>query len=293
MIMKRNVFKYSFGVLALFFAITSCVKEIEYKGENGTPVLVINQLIEADSTFTIEVERSVFFLEGSSTSTKLNNATVLLKNKTNGTSETQSAGTNGMYSFGMIAQEGHQYEVSVSHADYKTASATTVIPSSVPILSVDTLVFTTPEDPLSNTMEATFKWNDPSGADKYILLCKWEGFGYQSNFYMSSNDVSIKNGASELDGEPAGGMFFAIDDETFDGTEKTMKVTFHRPPPGEVDQFEFHLLHVTEEAYKYFISADLGMNAGDDPFTEPVKVFDNINEGLGIFAGINSSVVIK
>ena len=41
----------------------SCEKEIDYKGDESESLIVINQIIESDSTFSIEIERSRFFLE--------------------------------------------------------------------------------------------------------------------------------------------------------------------------------------------------------------------------------------
>jgi len=47
---------------------------------------------------------------------------------------------------------------------------------------------------------------------------------------------------------------------------------------------------VTEEYYLYFSALSRQKQTPDSPFSEPVILFDNIDGGLGIFAGYNSSI---
>ena len=61
--------------------------------------------------------------------------------------------------------------------------------------------------------------------------------------------------------------------------------------PGDFLDLAFSL-HVilrttTEEYYKYNYTRDLQASTEDNPFAQPVQVFDNIEGGLGIFAGYN------
>lgn len=58
--------------------------------------------------------------------------------------------------------------------------------------------------------------------------------------------------------------------------------------PG--DTFGVNTLHVllrtvTEEYYEYNYTRDLQASVENNPFAQPVQVFDNIESGLGIFAG--------
>lgn len=47
---------------------------------------------------------------------------------------------------------------------------------------------------------------------------------------------------------------------------------------------------VTEEYYRYFSGLSRQSQSSDSPFTEPVIIYDNIDGGLGIFAGYNVSL---
>ena len=50
------------------------------------------------------------------------------------------------------------------------------------------------------------------------------------------------------------------------------------------------LRSVTEEYYRYFAGLSRQKQSSDSPFSEPVIIYDNIDGGLGSFAGYNSSV---
>ncbi len=56
------------------------------------------------------------------------------------------------------------------------------------------------------------------------------------------------------------------------------------------------LRNTTEAYYEYNFTRDLQASIEDNPFAQPVQVFDNIENGLGIFAGYNQTekqVVIR
>jgi len=45
---------------------------------------------------------------------------------------------------------------------------------------------------------------------------------------------------------------------------------------------------VSETYYKYYKSFQKHQETGDNPFSESVIVYNNIQKGLGVFAGYNS-----
>lgn len=282
-------------VLIGILTISSCEKDIPYKGDNKDSLLVVNQIIERDSTFAVQVQRSIFFLESNSTDVTINDALVTITNLSNGTSETQSAGVNGRYDFAMVAQEGVRYRIDASHPLYPSVHSETTIPYVIPLVSVDTSSVENPNNPGGRVMNATFRWNDPSGQNRYIVLVRWVGdFNIEPfNFQLRSKDFSISSGGGNEFGEDLYAGFFALDDASFDGTQKEFKVAFDRPSSLETGEYQFELYHCTEEAYRYLISSDIAQfSGGGDPFTEPVKVFANITGGYGIFAGMSKSQII-
>lgn len=290
--MKLKYYQPIIAVSILSFLLASCVKEIEYNGEKSKSFLVLNQIIDNDSTFRIYMEKSVFFLDANNGNNALSDAQITLRNKTTGTSESLTSGTDGMYNFSMVAQEGHVYEVEASYPNYEGISATTSIPSTVPLISVDTVSLPGASSD-ENRLKATLTWNDPTEKNYYVVACKWITPFSGEKFNLSSKDIAITNVESDIVDGTKYATLFALDDVTFNGSQKSLDIEFFRPPSNSIDQFDFYLISCTEDAYKYLLSAENSLNAGNDPFTEPVKVKTNIENGLGIFAGINSYVVVK
>ncbi len=282
--------KYIVFFFLLLGTLWSCEKEIPYKGDDSDSLLVVNQIIEKDSTFSVGIERSRFFLESYMSNTFLDDAVVTIKNTTTGASETQSAGNNGQYIFAMTAQEGHSYEITASHSSYPTATGSTVIPTSVPLISVDTLSYD--DENMQKTMQAKLKWNDPVGKNYYIIAIKSNTL-FPEAMFLNSSDVSVANGGVNLDGSPTYDYFFAVNDESFEGTQKEFTLEFDHYFYGTSVKYQYQLYNCTEDAYKYFVSVNLNQNAGSGPFVEPVKVHTNIEGGYGIFGGINKFQIIK
>ena len=279
---SRLIGLMALGVFACAFL--ACEKEIEYKGEAGESLLVINQLIDKDSTFSVEIERSVFFLENNMTDTHISDASVTVTNLTNGSFETVTSGMNGVYDFTMTAIEGHEYEVTASKSDYPTASAKTVVPSMIPLLSVDTSTYIDPEYQ-ETIMRATLKWNDPAGKNYYVLTVSSEQLGGvgENRISLESTDLSIING-DDIDGTSYGSMF-ALDDDFFDGSQKELRIELPAPSPLYNEGMYFRLYHCTEDTYRYLVSAEKDMiSGGGGPFSEPVKVHANVTDGYGIFS---------
>lgn len=290
--MKKNQLQRLTALLFIGLMLSSCIKEIEYKGDEGDPVLVLNCIAEADSTFTFDMERSVFFLDANTGNNALSNCQITLENKTTGVVEMLSAGVNGTYDFTMIAEAGNTYEVQAIHPDYPAVSASMTVPFAVTLASVDTVLI--PGSPsFSSSLESTLTWNDPVGTDYYIVYCRWVGPFNNDPFFLRSNDISITNVQADIDDGQKYGTFYALDDATFDGSEKSLTLQFYRPPSFDIDQFEYYLVSCSEETYRYLISTEKNLNSGGDPFTEPVKVNTNIENGLGIFGALDKSVVIK
>ena len=45
------------------------------------------------------------------------------------------------------------------------------------------------------------------------------------------------------------------------------------------------LLTISQDIYRYIISHNLNEQVGGDPFAQPVQVYSNVENGLGLFSG--------
>ena len=120
--MKQSKFILLIAVLSLF----ACQKEIEYKGPGKKSVLVLNAVVENDSTFRVYLEKTVFFLSSEAESAKhiTSGATIVVKNETTGETFTETTPSEAnRYDFPFTTAANTTYSIEVSHPDFESISA--------------------------------------------------------------------------------------------------------------------------------------------------------------------------
>lgn len=292
-----NKFTFLIVTVALL-AIASCTKEIEYKGDNGDPVLVLNCVAEKDSAIKVELSKSQFFLASSNGDfTITSGAVITLVNQTSGQTYTQNVpDANGFYVFPTTALAGNSYTISATYSGFESVTSSMTVLTAIPILSVDTSSYSSSGQTF---MKADVKWNDPSGTDFYILKLSIvntvSGLEYLSQPVGSNDQAMDELSASDFgDGESFYPQLF-FTDELFDGSQKTLEVRFPKNfnVPDPDDHYKFTLYRCTEATYKYLVSIKKAEYAANDFFSEPVKVFTNIENGYGIFGALSGAVFVK
>lgn len=298
-----NKFSLNKFAILLFLSATillSCEKEIDFKGDSSEPRLVLNALVELDSTFRVHLERSRFFLDNSPQSDMAitSGATVVVRNlNTNQSYEMTTSTIGSLYEFPFTVTPNTNYSIEISHPDYIAISATTKTLSAVPIVSIDTTsVFQNNE----NRLRFELKFNDPSGYENFYLIQVelTEVFNEQDTLtypmYLSSNDPAIDNsGNTDIDGSTYDMPYLILEDRTFNGGSKTLVFTSYNPfywsSPMESTRLKVKLTNMNKETYMYFNSVNLFNQ--QDFFSEPVKIFSNILEGFGIFGFMSYSEI--
>lgn len=197
----------------------------------------------------------------------------------------------------VLLQENKSYKIEVSHANYPTATAQEKIPASVNIQSVVL-------GPLSSYKQTcNFTINDPAGIDNYYLLRlkfkekemiwgedpnKWYGLSYESNEPSFEGNDLFDDGTQ--------GRKVLFNDQLFDGTNKTFSLNIiydfefeeeiYYLEYAEIDSIKVILYSVSEAYYNYHQSKRLQNQSDGSAIlgTEPVVVYNNIQNGFGIFA---------
>ncbi len=293
--MKNKLALIKYSLLLFLFALISCEKEIQYKGEGKDPVLVLNGINENDSIFRIYLERSYFFLSNESQSDKYikTGATVTLTNLSSGEIFTMTnSSLDNKYEFPFVTSQNVKFKIEVSHPDYESISAEMTTVPKINLNAVDTSTF---ESNNGTRKKAVLKWNDPVGKNFYFVkvsVFNPEG-AYTNMQYFSCLDPVFEDGGSSIVGESEYPEIY-FTDELFDGNEKTLEIDFYSYKTDSIQNapiYTYSLISMNKETYQYFISVKKASNVGF--FTEPVKVFSNINNGFGIFGSMNFSNIVK
>ena len=286
--------KYFFPIITLFaLTLTSCNKEIEFKGDIGERQLVVNCIMENDSVIQVALSKSTPAIGEQNYGSNIitSSATLVLLDETTGEIFTSSAvNAENVYEFGTTAKEGHSYSISVSHSEFKTASASSMIPTAVAISDWDTSSYKM-DGQTFKTLDITL--NDPSQDNYYIVTVSIIDTVFHNEYitYLTVNQ------SAGYDLEEGTSIF--IKDDLFQNSTKKLSVEF--TPKYYYDQsylqigeqsYKINLYSVSKEAYLYLLSVTKSMNTEESPFSEPVRVFSNITNGLGVFGGLAKNELI-
>ncbi|GAB4290047.1 MAG: hypothetical protein Kow0068_15540 [Marinilabiliales bacterium] len=283
-------------IILLFVFLSSCEKILDVELEEKEKKVVLNCLFTPDSLFNINLSRSQGILDTHSIEF-INNAEIKLYEDGNFIANFNL--TDSLYGFYSVDSfypaVGKHYSVEVNTGNAsETVYAANYIPQPVSFEIGDT---STRENNMSKQVLCNIKLSDPEGIDNYYCL---ELLRYYSfDFYEVKSKIYKTNVYFYLDDQILGDFVesngsYLFSDEFFNGKEINFKIYIHY---GEISNYDsdsvkvYFLMHsVSREYYRYITSYERNANASANPFAEPVQVFSNVNNGLGIFAGSSTYV---
>lgn len=227
------------------------------------------------------------------------------------------------------ALPGNTYRLEVKHPEFETAFCETTVPQPVQIDRIDTSsIYELGSNMESLQFNFVINFSDPIENSNYYRLLvylqygkQWQTVTYNDTTHyihiydqelisIQSKDPVFINENEDADNEILGGSlnsYDAFSDELFQG--ESYKLHFYdlskiiwsgnnkdsepwfKIEPGEFYHFTIELQSISRESYLYFKSVDSQQSVDDLPFIEPVPVFNNVENGMGIFGSYSSSRV--
>jgi hypothetical protein len=302
--MKKTIIYLS--MLWLFFISIACEKTIEIDLEDAKIRIVVNAELNPDSTISVHVTRSRHILDNAAivpladATVKLYEDDVLIGNLT--------YRSGGFYDINYKPIVGRIYKIEVIHSDFDDVFALTTIPESIAITGIDT---TKSYDEYGGQIyNFSISFNDPASEKNYYMIGMRNRYSYEAwdpnmiiydTLYVGPDTtiVHIEYGGYYWT-EMTDKLYFNTDDmiidemiyynntavfsdELINGKSYSVKL--------RVDAYGFYsdtnmvfidLYAISPEYYKYLTSFAKHQNATGDPFAEPVMVFSNVVEGIGI-----------
>ena len=268
-----------------------CEKIIDINIPDSERKVVVNGIISADQTLSVNLSKSLTVLEPDEL-VYLTGADVNLFNGAVMVGKL-AADTAGQYFLpGFKPQTGLTYRLTVDYPGLKSIEATTTVPEMVPITSYDTLITTSEWGYKDYRLKVVF--DDPENVPNYYGLSVFITFKEIDYLTMeptgkvitrllyiySDSDLFLKDESHNYGGK----IYF--DDLLFDGQNKTTEVGIYDYMFYEADtvQVEVHLEQLDPSYYKYVVSNEAYQSAHNNPFAEPVQVYTNVSGGFGIFS---------
>ena len=216
-----------------------------------------------------------------------------------------------------VAQPNVTYTLKVSAPNLESVETSMHLPAAVAIqdLSVypDAIVEVQNIDYTQYFLPIDVTINDPNDGEEHYYslqiepynLVDYDGSGVLDTIRMCncfhSNEVVFpkSNESDPFDSSsPADQSYTYYYDETlfsnqlFKGETVTLRVYTDFYEGQELLRIKATLSTLNKETYNYLSSRTLQQNVGENPFAEPVSVYNNVTNGFGIFGGSSKYVKV-
>ena len=331
--MKNTYIQLAITLLLTVF-IVSCETEIKFNGKETAPSMVINSILNPDSTAKVHITKSKFFLEKDGPFDPITNATVQLYANDKLIEALNSIG-NGYYAGTYKPLQGDIIKIIARNNEFDNVYSSTEIPVTASITSVDTSATITKTTPLvyyRSYDDVGYTTTDTVGtvtekkikftvniADRanyknfYRLKVKHRsyydnGTYSEHNTYFNSEDLVFgSTSETELFEEENTNYYHEFNDNLFDG--KTYGLTFSistfqynyfpgKEPkddpwsPTTIKQEILINIESISPAYYYYLNSRAKNEAYIEIFSEPVQIYNNIVNGIGILGAYNTSITV-
>ena len=301
---------HRFILLVPFLAVTllsSCEKEIELKTKSSK-CIVVNALITENEPIEVSVYSGVDFV-GRNSSQWLENATLAVYSNGELLEEISGMNTDSSYRTSVVPVVGETYTIKVDCQRYPSATATATVPNKlqVKVLQADSVrmfVESNGHKTYESSGEVEMSITDTTSELRYYLLTI-TGYYY---FMKNPDDIKSKWLTPEYNNATAQPTsmsdilthlfesadvkeieekdYILLSNQNWRGKSTTLRfgLSHNSTIPSDITVMSFD-----EEYYKYFISKELQQSSEEDDimFGEPVNIYSNVKNGLGLFAGYN------
>ncbi|MBS2210352.1 DUF4249 domain-containing protein [Carboxylicivirga mesophila] len=278
-------------LLATAFLMSSCEKEIAYKGKELENFMVVNSVLLPDSLLSCRVTRSNTIFDDE-TIKVIGDATVEVYQDKE-LVEVLPYSPDGYYrSASLKAVEGQNYSFNISHESYETISGQTKVPT-----RADAIIQSAAYNENTYMYDVTLAITDLPGDDYYRLLAyvddviyDYDGNviqeGYVKAFINSSDPVlnfnKVSGDESDFSDYPDNN-YMVFDDALFDGETYQLRVGISYYAYG-ARPMRIILQHLNEDLFLYYSSVQSHIYYDEDPFAEPVQIHSNVSNGAGIWS---------
>ena len=271
---------------SMLLVTSSCIKEVEFSGEETAPLPVLNALVtDGDTALYVDLTKSLFFLRKGGFA-PITDATVTLT--LNGIDYHMDIFNDSVYTLQHGFSAGDVLSVTADVSEFGLLTTETVAVPSQPIL-VDAV---SEIDSERDNRTFTLRFVDNPAQQNYYRIrfyhedtasaeIKYEYIGcYDTRTLLDNSDYPSVNFGQNL--------FFG--DSHFNGD--TCKLDIETLNTLETQKVYYVVVeNISESMYKYGSTLHRYDNSRGNPFTEPVQVYTNISGWMGVLAAKSVSMM--
>jgi hypothetical protein len=283
-------------LILLLLVLESCQMTVEIPIPESPVLPVVNSLFTTDDTWYVYVSLSKSLLDGTPIEW-VSNASINIQQEDGSALNVTYAGYDGAYLVSDTALAGLPYHLSVSVPGYQTITSDVTTP--LPIALTNVVIDSSEHSPdigfTTGTIPFTLSFHDPSGIHNYYDV--EVAFEYIWTYQMGSNPPVTETVIRSYPIQHMEPALKSVDpthsefsDEFFDGHDFDLSVRARIPPRyDKILSIRVTLKSLSESFYLYQTTTVAQEIASENPLIPPVVIFNNIENGIGIFAGQSSS----
>lgn len=298
--------KHILSLCGILLSVTACEKDVDFKSKESGPKMVVNSIINcAENNHTIKISESVF-LFGDKNPEAVKDATIKLQVNGENVPLTFQYEENShrYYEFNAQLASGDKLEISGESPKHGKIHAIDHIPYPATIKEVKTEWFTSNKDSRSYLRTLITLRDKPEEKNYYrVIIRSKEIYGYNNSdteewvrqHVFVDQEILFNNISGVLGEDEDAHKYRIFPDALFDGSEYTLNVYIamdQNNPWGRIDErfIKVEIHTISENMYKYLRSLELSMS--EDNFSEPVKIYSNIENGYGVLGSYNVAEMI-
>lgn len=296
----------------LFFLIIALLVGCEKteKIENfpkTAPKLALNSIMIPDSGITVIIYKSLSILDNAPNKI-LDKATLELFRDGLSVGKLEGANHFSYYFFPDIKPEpGHTYKLTASLKGFETVSATSDIPTDAQITNLTSIVKDTSSwgwnygtNYFFSTGKLLLGLKDDGEKENYYKISMYMlDTTYSINEYGDTSDTFIyRNSLQNYNNESSNpliefteGDSYYFSDQYLNGQEFSIELPIRYSGSSPGDTLFIELSAISKDLFLFKKSMIKYNESQSNPFSEPIKIYTNIENGYGIFAG--SSIITK
>jgi len=283
-------------IVFVLLAFTGCIKTLTDDLKAKETKLVLNSVINPDSSLLVNISRTFNIFDDESTDNLpfVDNANIGLYENGNFLFNLDAIG-NGYYNKPNFSPSyGNEYKLTATVQSFKDIESKVSFPNKVLIKEFDTVtVYHNDAYYNSKTLMGIIKYKDPLGERNYYQLkCRvFAPTGPDGEMTWYDQGVWVEENNQVLFDNSYGDILW--NDKYTDGKEVSFRFGFYslyddykkNSLENDTIRFVFSLQSVDEDYYLYLKTLHLYYESGggDDPFMEPIVIHSNIENGYGIF----------
>ena len=297
---------YSFVLwIGLACCLASCEQTVDYNGEYPDPKLVMYAFVKPDSTVGVQIGQTFFFGDTLSNDRLDAEGELYVNGKLAGSLAWDETG----YHFAARPRRGDHLRVVARVKGFPEVEGEVMLPEKAPEIEVDTFSSTEMEQQRMN-YRVTIK-DEGTGRRYYRLIV--ESYDYHlidgeivnpslSYAFFTDKDPLLEGSSSVWFDEDDRNRYHVFTNEVFEGKSYVMKVSTWRRyssvTTGEINgqQVTQHnvstcrvkVVHIDRATYQYLKSAEMADRG--EGVMEPVQVYSNVKNGVGIVGYANEAI---